>query len=558
MERRYDATRDRAEVAARSGRTRGPSTSPNPDPGAEPDEALLPARDAPVPVGDAAHGARPQLHDGRRPHALPPPQRLARAAPDGLRLVRPARRERRDPRGRPPARDHRAEHRARSAARCSASAGRSTGTARSPRTSPTYYRWTQWLFLKLLRGRARLPQGGAGQLVPERPDRARERAGDRRPLRALRRRGRARGTWSSGSSGSPRTPTSCSTTSTAARLARADEDDPAQLDRPLRGRGDPLPRSRSWTSTSRSSRRGPTRSSARPSSCSRPSIRSSSGWPSDADGDECASTSRRAGKRGRGARRRPRRRPASSPASTPSNPVNGEPHPDLGRRLRADGLRHRRDHGRARRTTSATASSPSASTCRSAVVASIDEDGRATLVEHSDASARRLGEFSACRAEGEAAIVEWLARARPRRARGQLPPARLGLLAPALLGLPDPDRLLRRDCGIVPVPEDELPVLLPEVEDYRPKGKPPLASNEEWVNVAVPEVRRRRRSARPTRWTRSSTRPGTSCATATRTTTRRRSTARLVDYWLPGRPVHRRRSTTRPGTCSTRASSSRR
>jgi len=41
-------------------------------------------------------------------------------------------------------------------------------------------------------------------------------------------------------------------------------------------------------------------------------------------------------------------------------------------------------------------------------------------------------------------------------------------------------------CGIVPVPEDELPVLLPEVEDYRPKGKPPLASNESFVNVACP------------------------------------------------------------------------
>jgi len=41
-------------------------------------------------------------------------------------------------------------------------------------------------------------------------------------------------------------------------------------------------------------------------------------------------------------------------------------------------------------------------------------------------------------------------------------------------------------CGIVPVPEDELPVLLPEVDDYAPKGKPPLASNEEWINVACP------------------------------------------------------------------------
>ena len=36
------------------------------------------------------------------------------------------------------------------------------------------------------------------------------------------------------------------------------------------------------------------------------------------------------------------------------------------------------------------------------------------------------------------------------------------------------------------MPDDELPVLLPEVEDYRPKGVPPLASNEEWLNVPCP------------------------------------------------------------------------
>jgi leucyl-tRNA synthetase len=43
------------------------------------------------------------------------------------------------------------------------------------------------------------------------------------------------------------------------------------------------------------------------------------------------------------------------------------------------------------------------------------------------------------------------------------------------------------ECGIVPVPESELPVLLPEIEDYKPKGTPPLAQAEEWVNVACPE-----------------------------------------------------------------------
>ncbi len=41
-------------------------------------------------------------------------------------------------------------------------------------------------------------------------------------------------------------------------------------------------------------------------------------------------------------------------------------------------------------------------------------------------------------------------------------------------------------CGIVPVPEAELPVLLPEVEDYKPKGQPPLAQAVDWVNVACP------------------------------------------------------------------------
>jgi leucyl-tRNA synthetase len=41
-------------------------------------------------------------------------------------------------------------------------------------------------------------------------------------------------------------------------------------------------------------------------------------------------------------------------------------------------------------------------------------------------------------------------------------------------------------CGIVAVPERELPVVLPEIEDYKPKGRPPLAQAEEWVNVPCP------------------------------------------------------------------------
>jgi leucyl-tRNA synthetase len=41
-------------------------------------------------------------------------------------------------------------------------------------------------------------------------------------------------------------------------------------------------------------------------------------------------------------------------------------------------------------------------------------------------------------------------------------------------------------CGIVPVPDSELPVLLPDIDDYLPKGKPPLASNEAWMRVTCP------------------------------------------------------------------------
>lgn len=42
-------------------------------------------------------------------------------------------------------------------------------------------------------------------------------------------------------------------------------------------------------------------------------------------------------------------------------------------------------------------------------------------------------------------------------------------------------------CGIVPVPEKDLPVTLPYNVDFTPKGEPPLASNKEWLNVTCPK-----------------------------------------------------------------------
>jgi leucyl-tRNA synthetase len=96
------------------------------------------------------------------------------------------------------------------------------------------------------------------------------------------------------------------------------------------------------------------------------------------------------------------------------------------------------------------------------------------------------GQFSGLPAEeAKQAVVEWLGD----RGRGR--PAvsfRLrdwGFSRQRYWGCPIPI-VYCEQCGIVPVPEKDLPVLLPEVEDFRPKGKPPLASNEEWLHVPCP------------------------------------------------------------------------
>ncbi|HEX7083980.1 MAG TPA: leucine--tRNA ligase [Gaiellaceae bacterium] len=87
--------------------------------------------------------------------------------------------------------------------------------------------------------------------------------------------------------------------------------------------------------------------------------------------------------------------------------------------------------------------------------------------------------------EAKAAITEWLS------GRGAAKPAvnfRLrdwSFSRQRYWGAPIPV-VYCEDDGIVPVPEDELPVLLPEITDYRPKGQPPLAASEEFMNVTCP------------------------------------------------------------------------
>ena len=114
---------------------------------------------------------------------------LRRAAPDGLRRVRPAGRERRDPRGRPPARGDRAQHRGDPPPdEADGLVDRLVARALDARARVLPLDAVD--LPAAVRARPRLQAGLAGQVVPGRPDRARQRAGHRRPLRALRQPGR--------------------------------------------------------------------------------------------------------------------------------------------------------------------------------------------------------------------------------------------------------------------------------------------------------------------------------------------------------------------------------
>jgi leucyl-tRNA synthetase len=96
------------------------------------------------------------------------------------------------------------------------------------------------------------------------------------------------------------------------------------------------------------------------------------------------------------------------------------------------------------------------------------------------------GEFTGLPApEGSKAIVAWLEREGKGRPAISYRLRDWGFSRQRYWGAPIPV-VYCDDCGIVPLPEDELPLLLPDIEDYRPRGEAPLAQAVDWVRAPCP------------------------------------------------------------------------
>jgi len=112
--------------------------------------------------------------------------------------------------------------------------------------------------------------------------------------------------------------------------------------------------------------------------------------------------------------------------------------------------------------------------------------GQAFLAHTEDELLIDSGEFSGMTAvEAKQAIVDWLDRLGAGHATVQFRLRDWLVSRQRYWGCPIPIVYCSR-CGMVPVPESELPVELPEIEDYQPKGRSPLAAAEDWVATRCP------------------------------------------------------------------------
>ncbi len=88
--------------------------------------------------------------------------------------------------------------------------------------------------------------------------------------------------------------------------------------------------------------------------------------------------------------------------------------------------------------------------------------------------------------EARASMTADAQTARHRRRHGAVPIEGLGDLAAALLGHAHPDGATASEHGIQPVPDDQLPVVLPKVTEFSGRGDSPLAQVPEFVHTTCP------------------------------------------------------------------------
>jgi leucyl-tRNA synthetase len=117
-----------------------------------------------------------------------------------------------------------------------------------------------------------------------------------------------------------------------------------------------------------------------------------------------------------------------------------------------------------------------------------DTDVEGAFVAHSaDEVLINSAEFTGMPApEGKRAIIEWLEAEGSGHGRVAFRLRDWLLSRQRYWGCPIPI-VHCESCGVVPVPDDQLPVVLPQVEDFAPKGRSPLAAAEDYMRYADPQ-----------------------------------------------------------------------